>query len=197
MNNENKRYGLPVHELSKQQLKDNANWFLGLGIGLIIVGTFALIFSYITTLFSVMYFGAFMVVVGLFEAVKSFKMHLWSNFFLHLFLAVLYIVGGGFIVMYPAINAVSLTLLLSLFFIVSGILKIIFVLTCKTPNTFWLLANGLITLLLGVCIWNQWPFSGLWFIGMLIGIETIFTGWTYIMLGVIAKKIDHVPHNHQ
>lgn len=189
MNNGNNRFGLPVHEVSKQQLKDNANWFLGLGIGLVILGTLAIIFSYLTTLFSVMYFGAFMVVVGLFESVKSFKMHLWSSFFLHLFLAVLYIVGGGFIVMYPAINAISLTLLLSLFFIVSGILKIIFALTCKTPHAFWLLVNGLITLLLGVCILNQWPLSGLWVIGMLIGIETLFTGWTYIMLAAAAKKI--------
>ena len=196
MKNENNRFGLPVDGVSKQQLKDNANWFLGLGIGLVILGTLAVIFSYITTLFSVMYFGVFMVVIGLFEAVKSFKMHLWSTFFLHLFLAVLYIVGGGFIVMYPAINAVSLTLLLSLFFIVSGILKIIFVVTCKTPHTFWLFTNGSVTFLLGVCILNQWPLSGLWVIGMLIGIETLFTGWTYIMLSAAAKKIEHTPQNN-
>lgn len=197
MNNENNRFGLPVHEVSKQQLKDNANWFLGLGIGLVVLGSLAVYFSCITTLFSVMYFGAFMVVVGLFEAVKSSKMHLWSTFFLHLFLSVLYIVGGGYIMLYPVINAVSLTLLLSLFFIVSGILKIFFVITCKTPNTFWLFANGVVTFLLGVCILNQWPLSGLWIIGMLIGIETLFTGWTYIMLGAAAKKIDHMPRNNQ
>jgi uncharacterized membrane protein HdeD (DUF308 family) len=184
------KYGLPIDGISQQQLKHNAHWFLGLGIGLILLGTVALIFSYWTTLFSVMYFGAFMVIVGIFEGIKSYKMHRWSTFFLHLFLSILYIVGGSFIVWYPTINALSLTLLLSLFFIISGILKIIFVATCQTPHRFWLFANGIITLLLGILILKEWPLSGLWVIGMLLGIETIFTGWTYVMLATIAQKID-------
>lgn len=188
MNNEHDRYELPVSEAARQQLARNSNWFLGLGICLVALGSLAVLFSYLTTLFSVIYFGSFMMVVGFFELVKSFKLRLWSAFFLHLFLGVLYILGGGFIVFYPMVNAVTLTLLLAFFFMLSGTLKIIFFLTGRAPHTGWLLISGIVTLLLGLCILNQWPLSGLWVIGMLVGIEAIFTGWMYIMLGTTIKK---------
>jgi len=48
--------------------------------------------------------------------------------------------------------------------------------------------NGLITLVLGVLIWRQWPVSGLWVIGMFIGIDLLFAGWTCVTLGLAVRK---------
>jgi len=188
--NDRNQWGVPVDGVSKQQLRENAPWFLGLGIGLVILGMLAFIYAYAATLFSVVYLGAFLVIMGCFEGVKAFKMKQWSNFFLHLFLSVLYIVGGGFIVLHPVVNAVTLTLLLGIFFVVSGILRIIFSLVSNVPHSGWLMVNGIATLILGACIWYQWPMSGLWVIGALVGIEAMFTGWTFIMLSMMAKRIE-------
>lgn len=172
-----------------KQLKENKGWYLALGLGLIALGTLAIIFSLISTEIMVIYLGALLLVFGVFEIVKSLKISHWSNFFLHLFLGILYIIAGIFIVTNPLINALSLTLLLAIFLVVSGVARIIFSFTNNVHNKRWLLLNGIITLLLGILIWAQWPYSGLWVIGTIVGIDAIFTGWTWVILALEADKI--------
>ena len=173
----------------KKQLNKNANWFLALGIGLVVMGTLALMFAYTSTIFSVMYFGILLTIMGVFEGIKAFKLSQWSSFFLHLFLGVIYTLAGLFIISNPLVNAITLTLFIAIFFVVSGISRIIFALAKHVPHQNWLILNGIITLLLGILIWAQWPVSGLWIIGMFVGIDAIFTGWAWIMLSLAAKKI--------
>lgn len=172
-----------------KQLKENSGWYLILGIGLIIGGMLALYYSYVTTIVSVIYLGAALFVFGVFEALKSFKVNQWSSFFLHIFLAILFIVGGVFIIANPALNALTITLFLAIFFVVAGIARILFALTQDVPHKGWVLVNGILTLLLGFLIWKQWPYSGLWVLGMFMGIDMIFTGITWIQLSMFAKKI--------
>ncbi len=172
-----------------KQLKENWNWYLILGITLVALGSLAIIFSFVSTIYSVIYIGIFMVILGLAEGAKSLKITEWGTFFLHLFLSILYVVAGLFIAFHPAINALSLTLLLSISFIIAGILRIFFALTQNVPHKGWLLFNGALTLLLGGLILYQWPSSGLWVIGTLVGIDAIFTGWTWIMLSLVSKNL--------
>lgn len=178
--------------LTFQELKENSWWYLLLGIGLAAVGALAIFYSTTATIISVLALGSFLVTSGLFEGFKSFKVSRWSNFFLHLFLAIIYIIGGIFIIFNPTLSALNLTLLLALFFTISGVTKIIFGITQPILYKGWLIANGVLTLILGLLIWNQWPVSGLWVIGAFIGIDMLFTGLTWIMIGTTAKDL-HLP----
>lgn len=189
MNQENNPLNRGVNPLALHQLKKNANWYLMLGIGLVILGTLAVMFSVASTLFSVMYLGALLVMVGIFEGIKSFKINLWGSFFLHVALAILYIACGIYMIVNPMANALALTLLLAIFFVVSGVLRIGFSFVKNLPHRGWLLVNGILTLVLGLLIWQQWPSSGVWALGMLVGIDMIFTGWTWIMLSLRAKSL--------
>ncbi len=193
MNHHNNKLDFEINPQCIAQLKENSTWYLLLGIGLVVLGTLAMIFAYTSTVFSVIYLGLLLMTVGGFEAFQAFKMSRWSLFFLHLILGILFIVGGFFMVMDPTVNAINLTLFLAIFFVVSGILKIIFAFAKHIPHKFWLVLNGVLTLVLGVLIWKQWPYSGLWVIGMFVGIDTIFTGWTWIMLSLAAKKMISLP----
>lgn len=178
-----------ISPFALNQIKKNSSWYMTLGIGLVILGSLAILFSFISTIVSVVYLGIFIIILGIFEAVKAFKINLWANFFLHLFLSILYIVCGLFITINPTASALSITFLLAIFFVVTGILRIIFGLAKHVPHRIWLVINGIVTLLLGLLIWYEWPYSGLWVIGTFIGIDTIFTGWTWIMLSAEAKKL--------
>lgn len=178
-----------MYRMFSKQLKENWGWYLALGVSLIALGSLAVIYSVTSTIFSILYLGCFLMVLGIFEVVQSFKLHKWSNFFLHLFLGILYLVGGFFIIMNPALNAITLTLLLAIFFVVSGISKIFFALTQHVPHKGWLAVNGILTLILGILIWQQWPVSGLWVIGMFVGIDAILTGCSLIMLSLAAKEL--------
>lgn len=186
MNNQTREQN---YELFLKQLKENQGWYLALGVSLVVLGTLAIVYSFLSTLFSVVYFGFLLLGIGIFEAVKAFKVNQWTNFFLHAFLSFLYILAGIFIISNPAVNAITLTLLLAFFFIASGIAKVIFALTQKVPHKTWVVLSGVLTFILGVLIWQQWPYSGLWAIGLLVGIDTVFTGWTWIMLSLQAKKL--------
>ena len=172
-----------------EQLKENSNWYLVLGIGLVILGFLAITYAVAATLFSVVWFGAFLISVGIFEIIKSFKLKKYKNFALHLILGSLYALSGLFIAFYPTVNALSLTLLLAIFFIISGILKIAFAIKNKPIHKGWLIFNGILTLLIGFLIWQQWPYSGLWAIGMLVGVDAIMTGWTWIILALRVKQL--------
>ncbi len=172
-----------------QQLHKNWHWYLVLGIALIALGTLAILFSYTATLFSVIYLAGFLVVVGVVEVVQAFKMRFWSKFFLHLILGGLYLLAGGYILMNPTLNAITLTLLLAAFFAISGLFKVIFALAYAVPHCGWMIFNGALSILLGVLIWQQWPVSGLWVIGLFVGIDAVFTGWSWIMLALAAKRL--------
>lgn len=172
-----------------RQLKQNASWFLVLGILLVILGTLAVVFSFYSTLFSILYLGSLLIVAGVIEGVKSIKMRPLKRFLLHLALGILYFGSGVYLVANPEINAITLTLLLAIFFMVSGALRIMFALMADIPHKGWLLVNGLLTFILGILIYQQWPVSGLWVIGMFVGIDLMFTGYSWIMLSLAAKDL--------
>jgi len=172
------------------QLREYRGWFMVLGILLIALGSLAIMFAYTSTLFSVVYLGALLVVLGIFELVHAFSFHPWTRFLLHLLLGLLYVASGAYILWNPALNALTLTLLLAIFFVISGIARFMFaMLHPQIPHHGWLAFNGIVTFVLGILIWYQWPVSGLWVIGTLVGIDAIFTGWAWIMLAVAAKRL--------
>ena len=54
----------------------------------------------------------------------------------------------------------------------------------------WALFSGVITVLLGAMIWNQFPLSGAWAIGTLVGIKLLFSGWSLLMFGMVARSAE-------
>lgn len=172
-----------------EQIQHNRGWFLALGIGLIALGTLALFYTVTSTLVSVIYIGMLLLIAGIFEGIKAFKIHPWSSFFLHLILAILYAVIGVYVVLYPGVNALALTLLLGIFLVASGIFKIVFSFTTHMLHKNWILFNGIITLLLGFLILIEWPYSGLWVLGTFLAIDLIFTGWSWVMLAMMTKRV--------
>jgi uncharacterized membrane protein HdeD (DUF308 family) len=52
--------------------------------------------------------------------------------------------------------------------------------------------DGIITLILGLLVWRQWPSSSLWVIGTLVGISMIFTGTTRLMISLAARRLASV-----
>ena len=111
------------------------------------------------------------------------------GYFVDLLAGLLYSVAGFLIVTHPAATAMGLTLLIAILLIFGGIFRIAAAITVRFHNGIWLLLHGLVNLLLGSCIWQDWPISGLWVIGLFIGIDMIFNGWSLIMLGLAAKNL--------
>lgn len=188
MNIELKSRYVTLAGYSLSDFQKNRGWFLALGILLIVAGTLAIIYDVAATLLSVLVFGWLLIIVGAFEALQSFWQPKWGGVFLHLMLGILAAVVGFHLVSSPMEGAFVLSLVMAIYFIVAGIFRAITAIAMRFPNWGWVLLSGVITFGMGVLIKSQWPISGLWIIGLFIGIDMIFSGWSYVMLALAAKK---------
>ncbi|MFZ5832226.1 MAG: HdeD family acid-resistance protein [Planctomycetota bacterium] len=170
-------------------LRNNWGWLLAFGIASVIVGMMAIGSACIATLAVVQVFAILILVGGIINLVGSFWARGWGGFFLHLLVGVLYVVAGFLLWNHPAQAAIVYTLLLAMFFIVEGLFRIIGSIAMRFHNWGWVLLSGVITVVLGVLIWRQWPYSGIWVIGLFVGIDLIFNGWAWIMLALTAKNL--------
>lgn len=181
-----------LHLVGLGEVRKRRGWFLALGILLIVLGMSAVGSSVAMTLASMVFVGWLMIIGGILESLHAFACKAWSGFFIDLLTGILYAVVGFMIVANPGATAVVLTMLIAMFLIFGGIFRIVTAVTIRFQNWIWLLLHGVISLLLGISIWRQWPLSGLWVIGLFIGIDMVFNGWSLVMLGIAAR---HLPTN--
>jgi uncharacterized membrane protein HdeD (DUF308 family) len=164
-------------------------WFFALGILLLILGLIATGLSLLATLVSVVIIGWLLFVSGVLHIAHAFRVRDWGGFFLELLIGVLDLVVGGMLVIHPAAGALTLTLVVAAFFIIGGLYQIIQALFLRLPNWGWALISGLVSVLLGVLLWTEWPVSGLWFIGFCVGIGLIFRGLTWLIVALTARSL--------
>jgi uncharacterized membrane protein HdeD (DUF308 family) len=113
----------------------------------------------------------------------------WGGHFLDLLIGLLSSAVGLMIVANPRAAAAAVTLVMALFLILGGVFRIALAFAIPFHHLLWLALHGVISLLLGILILQQWPVSGDWVIGLFIGIDMIFNGWSLIMLGMAAKRL--------
>ena len=177
-----------LHLVGIDELKKRTGWVLALGILLLVVGIIALAAATLTTLATVLFLGVLMIAVGLLESFLAFAFRRWGGFFLSLLTGILSVVVGAVMVVNPEASALALTLLIVMFLIFSGLSRMVLGMIVPFQNRTWLILHGLLNLLLGLLIWQQWPVSGLWVIGLFIGIDMIFNGWSLLMLGLALRQ---------
>ena len=162
-------------------------WLLALGIVMIVLGIVALTRVGIATAAAVMVLGWLMVISGIVEFVHAFHVQGWGGVFLHLIGGVLGVVVGLMVVTYPLAGALAWTLLFAAMFTVLGLFRTISAIRLKFPNWGWAVFDGIVTLLLGIALWAQWPSSGLWFLGLALGVSFILRGWSYVMFSLAIR----------
>ena len=140
-------------------------------------------------LFSMIFLGWLMIFAGVVEAIHAFWKKEWGGLFLNLLVGVLYVVVGLMVLANPKATAMTLTLVMAIFFILDGIFRIIIAVAARFPQWGWMLFNGIVTLILGIIIWQQWQYFGLRIIGLFIGIDLIISGWTWVMLSLASRRL--------
>jgi uncharacterized membrane protein HdeD (DUF308 family) len=169
-------------------LRESRVLLVGMGIALIILGAVAIGSSFIATYATVLVFGMLLLLGAIFQVFTAFWGRRWRGFLLHLVAGVLYFIAGLFMIENPVATAVGLTLVVAACLLVGGILRIVLSVAERFDGWRWMLLNGAISLLLGVSIWRQWPLSGLWVIGLFVGIEIFFSGLSWLMLGLAVRS---------
>jgi uncharacterized membrane protein HdeD (DUF308 family) len=186
----------PSHSLGAHlvPLRRNWGWLMGAGIALIILGLFGLVAANLFTVVSALSFGAMLLVGGGVLLADSFRREGWRSRLAMIAIGLLYVATGALVFYNPLQAVVALTLLCGAMLVAVGMLRIVAALQMRPLAVWgWVLASGMISLLLGLFIVVQLPQAAPWVLGTFLAIELIVQGWSYVFLArAIRSTFDGV-----
>lgn len=167
-----------------------STWSIVWGVLLIIFGVLA-ISAPMLAAFAVNIFIAWLIMLaGAIHVILAFHAHRAGSLIWKLSVGIAYLCFGVYLLLHPVLGVASLTLLLACLFLIEGILDIVLFFRMRSMRgSSWVLIDGIITLLLGLMIYLQWPSSSAWVIGTLVGISMIISGITRVMLSLAVRRV--------
>lgn len=159
------------------------------GLLLLLLGSAAISAPIIATITSIEVFGWLLIFAGLSQLIFTFFYHESNTFSMHALISILTILMGVLTIIHPEITADTITLLLAAFFLAIGFVRIYSALILRFKEWGWTFVGGILSTLLGILILLHWPSSELWTLGLFIGIELIFTGWSFIFVMIVLKRV--------
>jgi len=166
-------------------------WLLGTGIAVMILGAAAILLPFAATIAIEILLAVILLTAGTTQAVHALKSQQPKGMTLRLLAAALYSFIGFLLLIFPLHGALTLTLVLAVMFAIAGAFKIALAIHIRPyPCWAWLMISGLLAIALGTLIWMGLPGTATWAIGLLVGIELIFNGWTMIEFAISVRR-DH------
>ena len=166
-----------------------STWSVLCGILLIVLGMLAIGSPALAAVAVNSLIAWLIVLAGVVHLVLAFYAHRAGTLLWKLVVGAAYIFFGMYLMSHPAIGVASLTLLLASLFLIEGIFDIaLFFKMRAVGGSSWILVDGMVTLLLGLLMYLQWPSSSSWAIGTLVGVSLIISGVTRLMLSLAVRK---------
>lgn len=159
------------------------------GIVMIVAGVLAVAAPFVAGASLTMMLGAMLLVGGLAQCFLAFKAGAFGRGLLVFLIGALTVVAGVLTLKEPIAALASLTLLLAAYFVVAGIVETFGAFSARPEEGWgWLLFSGVVSVVLGVMLWRQFPFSGAWAVGTLVGVRLIFAGFALFSIGGVVRK---------
>jgi len=174
---------------TKQLISDKWGWFLALGIGLILAGLVAIAFPLLSSIAAKLVLGWLFLIGGVMLIVHAFQAPGWKGFLWELLVGILYVVVGGYLAFFPLTGLLTLAILLAALFLAEGVFEAIMAFQVRPHEGWvWLLLSGLAAIAVGVIIALGLPESAVWALGLLVGINLLFSGWSYVFLALAGRR---------
>jgi uncharacterized membrane protein HdeD (DUF308 family) len=172
------------------EAQQNSGVLIVLGILTVILGMIAFSTPLIAGVAVSVYVGVLVAVAGVFRIVHAVKSRQWGVGIWGTVVGLLMVFAGILLFARPIFGLATLTLLLAIYLVVEGITEILVAFKMRPDVGWgWMLFGGIVALVLGFMIWRQWPVSGAWAIGALLGIHIVMTGWQMVILGSGARTV--------
>jgi len=178
-----------VVDLDIKVVRERWGWFMALGILLIVLGMIAIGGPMASGVAVSLLVGWLLVISGIAHGIHAFQSSGWRGGLVQFLCGLLYLGVGGMMITNPIAGLLALTVTVLVYFVVSGIFKIVLAVRVEhLPQRGWVTVSGILSLLLAIYLGSQFPTSALWVIGMLFGIEMIFSGWSFVMIAHGARS---------
>jgi uncharacterized membrane protein HdeD (DUF308 family) len=166
-----------------------STWSIVWGILLIIFGMLAVVLPFVAAIAFSIAIGWLLILAGLVHIVVAFHSHRAGRLVWRLLVGVAYAFIGVYLLFHPLLGVASLTLVLAALFVVEGIFDIVLFFHMRSMRgATWVLVDGIISLILGLFIYLQWPSSSFWALGILVGVSMIVSGIARVMLSAAVRK---------
>ncbi len=178
----------PIRSWPKE-LTRNWGYLFALGVLFICLGIMGLSMVVGLTLVSILFLGVLFLVAGFAQLIDVFKSSEWKAVLWHALIAILYLLGGVLVIKDPVLASALITAMLAWILILIGITRFVMAYVLRhTSEWGFLLLAGITSSILGILILIQWPFSGLWVIGLFIAIELMMNGWSYLFIALGLRR---------
>ena len=166
-----------MREAMRETVRRHSLWYLVQSALMIVGGIIALLYPILSSFAMVLFLGWVLIISGIVQGISLIGSRNVPHFWLQLISVVLSVIIGVIFLRHPGAGLLTITLLLIVFFMVEGISKLIFALTIRPfPNWGWVLASGIVGILLSFYLWASLPITAIWLLGVLLGIQLICEG---------------------
>jgi uncharacterized membrane protein HdeD (DUF308 family) len=163
---------------------------MAIGICAILVGCVAIVVPAVASVGTAIFIGWILVIVGAFLVAGAFAAHSLGTVLWRLFWALLTVIVGLWLIVEPHNGTLTLTLVLGIYFLLMGITRIAVAFAARGQQNAGLLGlSGFAGLLIGILVLAKFPSSADWAIGLLVGIDLIFAGWTLTSVALVGRDL--------
>jgi uncharacterized membrane protein HdeD (DUF308 family) len=175
-------------ESEKSVLSVNWGLYMGAGVLLMLLGAVAILIPAIASWGVTVFIGWILVVGAVFLFGTAFSYREGGRLVMRLLWAAATLIAGLYLLTDPGQGTKTLTLVLVIYFVVMGGFRLLVAARERgEPGAGWLAVNGALSLVLGLFILLDFPSSADWAIGLLVGIDFLFTGWVLVMISMAGK----------
>jgi uncharacterized membrane protein HdeD (DUF308 family) len=175
----------------RKAMHDHWSLFLVEGIILSVLGLAAIIVPPLGGLFVTVLLGWLFLIAGIVGIVATIRARQTPGFGWSLLSAIVAVIAGGVLLWNPLQGLVTLTYVLTAFFIVDGILMIVLAITHRrqlSGKWEWMMVNGVVDLILAAIIISGLPGTLAWALGLIVGIDMLLGGASLIAMALEARK---------
>jgi uncharacterized membrane protein HdeD (DUF308 family) len=163
---------------------------MAIGVIAIFLGCIAILVPAVASVGTAIFIGWLLLVVGAFLVAAAFSAHSVGTLVLRLIWAALTVIVGLWLIVEPHNGTLTLTLVLGIYFLFMGLTRVAVAFVNRgQPNAGLLGLSGVAGLLIGILVLAKWPSSADWAIGLLVGIDLIFAGWTLTSVALVGKEL--------
>ena len=162
-------------------------WRMSSTVGFIFVplGIFSIFAPTFSGIAVTLLVGCLLIMSGVIQTYFAVKNRNW-----HLLTGLFGVVSGIVMVMVPDIGLQVLTILLACFFAISAVSEVVLAFKLRPGRGWtWMIFDGIVSLTFALIIVLQWPLSGLWAVGVLVGVRLIMLGWALTAIGSSGEQV--------
>jgi uncharacterized membrane protein HdeD (DUF308 family) len=164
-------------------------WSIVMAVLLTLAGIAAILVPIVSGIAITLIVGWFFAIAGVLHLLFASRTHTTSGILFEILLGFLYLFAGIYLLFHPLFGLVSLTFFLAWYFLLKGFVEIVHFFRLQPRHgSWWLLFDGLVSIVLALMIWRSWPSSSVWVLGTLVGISLFLTGFSRLMLALTVRR---------